>query len=155
MHSEANKRCTPRVCCHTYYGVSLPSESTMLHYVKDRHRFKHHLSFNCNAIIDALTINSTHLRYTQHTSVFLPTSIFCHVPTIILSVHVNTLKSSFLRGGMVLPQYHNGHVTMDISPTKSSRVAVSINFHGHAYHQILENRRDLYFNSPNQTYLMK
>ena len=50
---------------------------------------------------------------------------------------------------------HN--ITMGMSPwtyrlQKSSSVAVSIKFHGHAYHQILENRRDLYFNRPNQTW---
>ena len=112
MYSEANKRCTPRVCSprvcsHTSSSLCLRSESTMLHFFKDCHRFKHHLSFNCNAVIEAPTLKSTHLRYTQHASIFLHTSICYHVPTIILNVHVNTLKSSFLRGQMVLPHYDN------------------------------------------------
>ena len=108
MHSEANKRCTPRVCSHTSSSLCLRSESTMLHFFKDCHKFKHDLSFNCNTIIEAPTLKSTHLRYTQHASIFLNTLIFYHVPTSILDVHVNTLKSSFLRGQMVLPHYDNG-----------------------------------------------
>jgi hypothetical protein len=108
MHSEANKRCTPRVCSHTASSLCVRSESTLLHFFKDCHRFKHHLSFNCNASVEAPTLNSTHLRYTQHASIFLHTSIFYHVSTIILDVHVNTLKSYFLRGQMVLPHDDNG-----------------------------------------------